>query len=265
LEAVLRWLRALLAITINTFREAIRNKVLGSLLFFAVLIIFTSLLLGQMSLHEEERVTKDVTLFASTIFAAIITIYSSVTLLHTEIERRTIYTILSKPIHRWQFLLGKYLGVMLLMAVIVTALAGISTALLAVQGFAPTTTLGWAFSTTYLQMMIVGSMALFFASFSSPLLSGFITAAIFVAGNLISQLEAMRQLLEERGIESMSWLLDVVAIVVPSLEKLNLSYEVTQGIAVEATYLLPATWYATSYSAIVLALAMIIFARRDFI
>ena len=89
------------AVSINTVREAVRSKVFGSLLFFSVMMILSSLVLGEMSLHNERRVAYDVTLFASTMFAVIMAVYSSITLFYTEIERRTIYTILSKPIPRW--------------------------------------------------------------------------------------------------------------------------------------------------------------------
>lgn len=257
-------LRALMAIMFNTARAAIRSKVLGSLLFVAVALNLASLLLGELSLHQEERITRDVSLFASTIFSVIITVYSSITLLHTEIEQRTLYTILSKPIRRWQFILGKWLGVMLLMLAIVAVFLANAVVLMLVQDIELTWSLWWSFYTLYLQICIVAAFSLLFASFASPLLSGFFTATVFVIGNLYSQIEGIRKLLGERGNVELVPLLDAMSLLLPNLESLNLSRELTYSVAVPGTYVLSATWYALSYSALVLMLAMLIFSRRDF-
>ena len=261
--SVIYALRALAAIALNTFRQAIRSKVLGSLLFFAVLIILASLLLGELSLHEERRVVRDLSLVASVVFAAVIAIQSTVTLLQVEIERRTIYTILSKPIRRWQFLLGKCLGVILLLGLVVAGLSLISAATLLLQQGEPDLVFAQAFAMVWLQMVILVAVGLFFSSFMSPLLAGFTTAAIFVAGNLVSQLESMRALLRENG-NPLSALLDLIIALLPNLESLNLSYEMTYQMTVPASYLGAALWYAFSYSAVALALAMVVFSRRDF-
>lgn len=124
----------LFSIAANTFREAIRSKVLGALLFFVILATVGTALLGEMSLHEEVRVTADGALFMSTLFSVAIAVYSMVTLLHNEMERRTIYTILTKPIARWQFLVGKYLGVTLLLAVVLAVLWVLAMVLVIAQG-----------------------------------------------------------------------------------------------------------------------------------
>lgn len=255
--------RALRAIAVNTFREAFRNKVFGTLMFFTVLLLLLSMVLGEMSLHNELRVTRNVTLFASTIFSTVISIYSSVTLFHTEFERRTIYTILSKPIPRWLFLAGKYLGVQALMAVIVLVQLGVTWGLMLYQGAELTQPMLWSHVTLYLQLTIVGALALFFATFSSPLLAGFATVSLFIAGNLFSQLKYVRLLLEERSASALARLIDVIEVILPNLEALNLSHEVTYSTTIPASYGLGAASYAVSYAAVVLVLAMIIFERRD--
>ena len=257
-------LRAMSAIAVNTFRAAVRNKILGSLLFFAILVSFVGLLLGQMSLHEEVRVVRDLSLVASTLFAAIITIYSTVTLLHAEIEHRTLYTILSKPIPRWQFILGKYLGVVGLVMVILLILLGVSALLVALVGSSPDAVMLAAFFTVLLQMVILCAVSMLFASFSTPLLSGFFTATIFVVGNLFSQFEAVRALLQEEGMGGIRPMLTAFEIILPNFEQLNLANEFTYGIRIPASYLLHATAYATSYAALVLVLSVLIFSRRDF-
>ncbi|MFW5965865.1 MAG: ABC transporter permease [Persicimonas sp.] len=256
-------LRAMATIAANTFRESIRNKVLRSLLFFAVLIVVSGLVLTQMSLHEEVRVARDLSLFASSLFAMIMAVYSSITLLHTEIERRTVYTILSKPIHRWEFVIGKFLGVLGLMALIVALLWCISAVVVWMAGAKPTAPMGWAYLTLFFQMVIISAIALLLATFSTPLLSGMITVAVFIVGNLFSHLEQAKEMLEKQG-GSGGLLIDVVQFILPNLQALNLSNEVTHNIDIPLEYLASALWYTGSYSALVLLLAILIFSRRDF-
>lgn len=251
------------AIALNTFKEAIRNKVFGSLIFAAIFIIGVSLVLGQMSLHEEVRVTTDFAYFATAFFSTLIAIYSTVTLLHTEIERRTIYTILSKPIPRWTFLLGKYLGVLALLAVIVSVLMAISTGLIFSIGGHPSAAWYIGHLTIFLQLMIVVAVALFFSSFSTPLLSGLLTGLVWLVGNLRSQLEAFIELLKERG-NPLADAVEVLQTVLPNLEALNLAVEITHRSPIPTSYTFASVWYAVTWSTIILVLSVLIFRRRDF-
>src|ERR1700709_1855284 len=108
---------AILAIARNTFREAARNKVLYSLLFFAILLIVSAMALGELSLNEEARMTRDLGLFGIDLFSVLIAIFVGVNLLYKGLDRKTVYAILPKPIARWQFVLGKWLGMLLTLAV----------------------------------------------------------------------------------------------------------------------------------------------------
>jgi len=121
------------AIALNTFREAVRSKVLYAILFFAVLLILLSLAFGELSLYEQERVNKDLGIVVITVFGALIAIYTGISLLFKELDKKTIYTIVSKPIHRWQFLLGKYLGILLTLAVELGIMSAIFVAQLALK------------------------------------------------------------------------------------------------------------------------------------
>ena len=94
----------------NTLREAVRNKVLYALLFFAIFIIGTGVVLSGLSYVESERILQDFGFAAIRLFSVAIAIFVGVSLIHREVERRTVYTILSKPISRAEFLLGKYVG-----------------------------------------------------------------------------------------------------------------------------------------------------------
>lgn len=259
---LMRSARALSAVSLNTVKEAMRSKVFGSLLFFGVLMILSSIVLGEMSLHNEKRVAYDVTLFASTLFAVVISIYTSITLFYTEIERRTIYTILSKPIPRWQFLVGKYIGVQLLMGVVVVFMLAMSALVVKTQGAPLEINLLWAFLTLYLQLSITTAMAHLLATIAAPLLAGFATMALFIGGNLFSQLAVIKKLLAEKE-NPAEHLITLVEYILPNLEALNLSRELTYRLDVPASYIGQSILYTLTYAAIVMMLAIGVFSRKD--
>jgi ABC-type transport system involved in multi-copper enzyme maturation permease subunit len=250
------------SIAMNTFREAIRSKVLGALSFFVVLSSVAAALLGELSLHEEVRVTTGGTLFASTQFTVIIAVYSMVTLLHIEIEKRTVYTILTKPIARWQFLVGKYLGVGVLVAVVTFVLYLVAVGLIVAQGGQASAVLAMAFVTIFMQALIIAGVTLALASFSSPLLSGLIACSLYISGNLVSQLRAARGALSEKS-PLLGYLADVVAILLPNFESLNLSSLVVHNHVAPSAYLLSAAWYTLAYVCAAIVVAIVLFERRD--
>ena len=250
------------AVALNTLREAVRNKVFVTLFVFGGLLVASSLLFGELSLHNETRVTRDVTLFASMVFSMIIAVHTSVTLFHTEIERRTIYTILSKPTPRWQFLVGKLLGVLGMMGGVVGFLGGLSVGAMLWQGDTWSGQMPLAFAGLYCQVVIVTALAHMLSTVASPLLAGFSTVALCVAGNLMTQLELIKKIMEERSpfllplLEGLKWVL-------PNLEALNLSYELTYRVPIPASYVLQAGIYTLGYSVVVMTLACGLFHRKD--
>lgn len=251
------------AIAFNTIREAARNKILGSLVAFMIVLPLFTKIFGEMSVHQEARLAVDTTIFVSTMFGVIVTIYSTVSLLQLEIQQRTIYTILSKPIARWQFVVGKFMGVVGLLSIIVPFLFGVSLFVMWVQGAEVTPTYLWAFFTAYLQMVIVAALAILFASVASPLLAGFSTAAIFVAGNLFTQIGWIRSLLEEQK-SGFVWIVDVLEWILPNLESLNLSSHATYGVWISPSYILHAIAYTVAYTGICVTLSVIATSRREF-
>lgn len=259
-DRVTRGTRAVGAIAVNTFREAVRNKIFAALLVFAGGVLAFSLVLGGMSLHNEVRVATDVGLYASTFFSMVITVYVAINLLHTEIENKTIYTILSKPVRRWHFMLGKYLGIVCLDIAIVFLLYGISAGLRGLQGGEITSTFGWAFILILFQLFIVSAIALLFASFSTPLLSGLYAGGLFLLGHLHDQLGLIETFFNTPLVHR---IVAGIEFVVPDFHSLNIATELVHGITVPNSYLLHSAWYAFSYSAVILFLAMVIFSQRD--
>jgi ABC-type transport system involved in multi-copper enzyme maturation permease subunit len=259
---------AVLAITRNTFREAARNKILYSLLFFAVLLILSAVAVGELSLNEEVRMTRDIGLFGIDLFSVLIAVFVGVNLLYKELDLKTVYTILPKPISRWQFVLGKWLGMLATLGIQIVVMGVVLALTLLAQGGQPDAALTKSLWLLFVNVMIVTSVALLFSSFSSPFLSGFFALGVFVVGRSVPDL---RQLAARAG-GGARGAVDVVAAVLPNLHLFYPSGAVigAQNTALSGQLLGPGymawtTLYGLTYSLLVLGLSMIIFARRDFV
>lgn len=258
----------MLAIARNTFREAARNKILYSLLFFAVLLILSAVALGELSLHEEDRMIRDVGLFGIDLFSVLIAIFVGVNLLYKELDLKTVYTILPKPIARWEFVLGKWLGMVMTLAIQIAVMGAVLALIMLAQGGRPDAAVAKAVWLLFVNVTIVTSVALLFSSFSSPFLSGFFSLGVFVVGRSVPDL---RQIADRAG-GGLGRFIDLAASVLPNLHLYYPSGTIVGAERVTvhaqfvgASYLLWTTLYGLGYSVAVLALAMFIFRRRDFV
>ena len=173
----------------NTFREAVRNRVLGVLVLFVVGLMAFSLVLAQLSLHEEVRIIKDIGLSAISLVGLVIALFLGVNLLSKELDRKTVYAIIPKPLHRWEFVLGKYLGLALTMSAIVVVMSLVLAAFVAFQGGYHGSLMVRAELLVLFELLLVIAVALFFSSFSSPYLSAMFTASVWVIGRNSLELE----------------------------------------------------------------------------
>jgi ABC-type transport system involved in multi-copper enzyme maturation permease subunit len=260
--------RRVLAIARNTFREAVRNKILYSLLFFAVLLIASAVAMGGLTLHEEIRMTRDVGLFGIDLFGVVIAIFVGVNLLYKELDLKTVYTILPKPIYRWEFVLGKWLGMVMTLAVQMAVMGAVLAATLAVQGArfdVPTAKALWLL---FVNVVMVTSIAVLFSAFSSPFLSGFFAFGFFVVGRSVPEIRS----LAATGGAALRTAVDVGTAVLPNLHLfypsgtiIGAEHVSVHARLVGADYLLSTTAYGLGYSTVVLVLAMLIFRKRDFV
>ncbi|MBK6848561.1 MAG: ABC transporter permease [Proteobacteria bacterium] len=257
------------AIALNTFREAIRNKVLYSLLFFAVVVIVASLAFGALSVHEEVRLTTDLGFAGMSAFLVLIATFLGVNLVYKELERKTVYTLLPKPIHRYQFVLGKFFGLALTLLVLLALMCGVLLLVLHLQGAALEPALAMLVALIFLEVLVVTAVAVFFSSFSTPLLSGLFTVGVFLLGRSVPDIRAVAAKLDQPGLPL---LLRGVARVVPNLRYFYVTGAEIDGqqVAISGTfvdwgYVGLASGYAALYLAVVLLLAMALFSRRDLI
>ncbi len=256
------------AIAWNTFREAVRNKILYSLLFFAVLIILSALAIGNLTLHEEVRTIRDVGLFGIDIFGVIIAIFVGVNLLYKELDLKTVYTILPKPLWRWEFVLGKWLGMLLTLAVQMTVMGAVLASVLALEGARFDVPMVKAVWLLFINVMLVTSIAVFFSAFSSPFLSGFFSLGCFVVGRSVPDIRALGAKMGPGA----KTVLDFFCNLMPNLHLFYPSGAIVgaEELSVHRQfvgldYLVSATGYGVAYSLVVLVLAMVIFRKRDFV
>lgn len=249
-----------LSIALNTFRENLRDKLLYNLLVFALLMIGSSLLLMRLTLGEFHRLLLNVGLGSINIFGVLIAIFVGIGLVSKEIEKKTIYTIVSKPVARYQFLIGKYLGLTLTLFVNTLIMAGGLLFVLFAQDVPIESVLFKALGLIFLEFMVITAVALLCSTFTSATLSAIFTLAIYVIGHLTADLKTFGEKMDE----GMRAVVTGLYYILPNLERFNLKGNVIHHIEVSGTDLLLIVVYGLTYVAFLLMSASIIFQRRDF-
>jgi len=251
----------LYAIAINTFREAIRDRILYLILAFALIMIGAGRAISLLTVGSEEKIVKDMGLAAISLFGVATAIFIGVGLVFKEIEKRTIYVLTSKPIRRSEFILGKYLGLSLVLLVNLSIMTLGFYAVLWYKGYLDFG-LGKAIILIFVELLLITAIAILFSSFSSPLLSSLFTVTSYLIGHLSWGLPLLAEKLPE-GIGR--WLCGALYRVLPNLEYLNIKGEVVHRIPVGGDEVFLAAGYGLAYTAVVLMLAIMIFRRRDFV
>ena len=250
------------AISFNTFREAVRDRVLYNLILFVLLLVASAPLFGEISIGLEKIILVNVGLSAISLFGIIIAIFIGIGLVSKEIEKKTLYTILSRPVRRWEFIAGKYLG--LLMTLVVNAAfmtLGFYLALIVIsRGLGKDDALllvGIYF--IILEFFIVTAITLLFSSFSTPIFAAIFAFALFVIGTFAEDLRNFAAL--STGLTK--WLATAAVYLVPNFASLNVISQVAHAQPVSGQLILFNTLYALLYSAAATAGAVLIFERRN--
>jgi ABC-type transport system involved in multi-copper enzyme maturation permease subunit len=261
-------------IAVNVFRESVRDKVLYNLVAFAILLIGASYLIGQLTAGQDVKIIKDLGLAATSVFGLFIAIFIGIGLVSKEVEKRSIYSLLAKPINRPQLVLGKYAGLLLTLAVNLSVMALALYAVLAYMGWgaSPRLVQAWerpavdplmlsAFLLTFIELSIVTAIALFFSTFSTPLLSAALTFGFFVAGRFSADLRNFDQAVNSPFAvgfaRALYWVL-------PNLASFDVRSQVVHGQPVSAGYIGLMAGYGALYIAALIVASMVIFSRRDF-
>lgn len=250
------------AIAFNTFREAVRDRILYNLVLFALLLVAMAPLLGQISIGVQRVLLVNLSLTAISIFGTVISIFVGISLVSKEIEKRTLYPVLSRPVSRGEFIVGKYFGLSgtLLVNTGFMALGFYVALLLMTRNFT------WADGNIlvgiyfiFLQFLVIIGLALLFSSFSTPLLSALFALSMFVAGTFAGDLREFAKITHG----PQQWLALGMSYFVPNLASLNVITRVAHDQLIPASLIVYNTLYALLYSAATICGAMLIFSRRD--
>ena len=257
------------AIALNTFREAVRNKVLAILVMFAVALMAFSLVLGQLSLHEEIRIIKDLGLAGISIFGVVIALFLGVNLLSKELDRKTVYAIIPKPLHRHEFLLGKYLGLVVTVSALVLLMSLVLAGFLWAQGGRHGVVMVRAELLILLELILLMAVAMLFSSFSSPWLSAMFAASLWVIGRNSAELEAFAS--GKLDGSAGGSVLHAILVVLPDFRMFFVSGANFDEAVVSVhesfvswAYVGSAAGYAAAYGGMCLVAAVLLFQRRDF-
>jgi len=252
----------ILHIASNTFREVVRDRVLYNLIAFTLLMSGASILVGQISIGIERLVVVNLGLTAVSLFGMVIAIFIGIGLVSKEIEKRTLYTVLSRPVGRWEFIVGKFFGLAGTLVVNTVFMAvGVFAALLYVSG-----TFAWADAWILvalyfivLQFLMITAIALLFSTFSSPLLAAVFAFSLFVIGSFAEDLRGFAAM--AHGVSRI--LATGAAYLVPNFSSLNIITSVAHQQPVAGEFIASNSLYALVYTAMVLCGAVLIFECRN--
>lgn len=252
-----------LVVARNTFREAVRDRVLYNLVFFALLMIAAAVLVGQISMSIETIVMISLGLSAISLIGLLIAVFTGVGLVSKEIDKRTLHAVLARPLRRWEFLVGKFAGLVMTLTVNTAAMAlGLFLALLFVKhsierGDAVVLV---AVYFILLKLTLVVALAMLFSCFTSPLLAMLFTGGLYLAGLFVAQL---RSLQVTNLTPQLQHFLAVTSYVLPNFGNYDVMGAAAHGRSIAPMLILHNTLYTLLYCAIVLAAASAIFSRKD--
>jgi ABC-type transport system involved in multi-copper enzyme maturation permease subunit len=251
----------LFAVAANTFRETVRERILYNLVFFAILMTLSGLLLGQLSIRQEEKIIKDVGLAAMDFFGTLIAVFIGVGLVSKEIERRSLYPLLAKPLSRDELFLGKFAGLAFTLLVNLAVMTAGLYLTLVLTGRPANPLLLAAVYPIYLGLVLVVALAMLFSTVSSSsALASVFTVGVVVAGRFTDVIRNMGEVAPRVP----RWLIDLLYALLPNFRNFDFKDRVAYGDAVPPDVLLGVTTYWAVYVGAVLVIGLGSFRSRDF-
>ena len=266
-------MRSIAIIAGGVFRDSIRDRIGYGLVFFSVVLMAASFLLAQLTAGQDVKIIKDLGLAAASVIGLLIAVFFGIGLVTKEVERRSIYSLLSKPVTRAQFVVGKYLGLVLTLLI---NLAVMAVAFYVVLWYLDATTAtetktAWeapaldvrmlkAFALIGVELMLMTATAIFFSTFSSPFLSVGLTFAVYVIGHFGEDLKNLDSVVSSATLASVA---KGVYYVLPNLSALDVKSAVVHGLPVSGASMALATTSCLLYVATLLVGSILVFSRRD--
>ncbi|HEY5619032.1 MAG TPA: ABC transporter permease [Vicinamibacterales bacterium] len=260
-------MRTIRHVAVNVFKESVRDRVLYNLVAFAALLIGASYLIGQLTAGQDVKIIKDLGLAAIATFGLLIAVFIGIGLVWKEVERRSIYSLLSKPVRRHEFILGKYAGLALTLLVNVAIMTLAFYAVLAYLTMqfpgarATDPGLLLAIALIFFELLLVTAIALFFSTFSGPFLSAALTFGLWVIGHFNADLRNFESVVQSK---SAAYLARGLYYVLPNFAAFDVKTQAVQALPIPWSYMAVTMLYGLVYIALLLTAAVVIFSRRDF-
>jgi ABC-type transport system involved in multi-copper enzyme maturation permease subunit len=265
--------RVIAIIAGGVFRDSIRDRIGYGLVFFAILLMASSFLLAQLTAGQDVKIIKDLGLASASAIGLFIATFFGIGLVTKEVERRSIYSLISKPVTRTQFVVGKYLGLVFTLLVNLTVMAAAFYAVLLYLDWttADSAKLAWettamdprmlkAFALIGVELMLITATAIFFSTFSSPFLSVAMTFAFYIVGHFGEDLKNLSSIVRSM---ILPYIAKGVYYVMPNLSALDVKSAVVHGLPVTAEHMMLATGSCLLYVALMLVGSILVFSRRD--
>jgi ABC-type transport system involved in multi-copper enzyme maturation permease subunit len=267
-------MHAVRCVAAAVFRESVRDRVFYNLVLFAVLLVGASILIGQLTAGQDVKIIKDLGLTSTSVFGLFVAIFVGINLVSKEVDRRSIYPLLAKPVRRSEFIVGKFCGLLLtlLVNIVVMTVALYAVLFYLSRGVPLNVQQAWdapaldpallkAIGLIYVDLAVVTALALFFSSYSSPMLSAVFTLALYVVGQFNTDLRQFDQIVSSPVAIAVG---KACYYVLPDFSKFDVKLAVVHGLPVSAGYMLATIAYAICYISALLFGAAVIFSRRDF-
>ena len=251
----------ILAIARNTFREAVRDRVFALVGAFGLVLMASTVVLSPLSVGAQQKLVADIGLSGISIFAVIVVLFVGSGLVHKELDKRTIMTLLSKPVSRMEYLLGKYFGLLFTIVTMMAMMAVLFVVALLLTGNGFQWPYLLSIGLTFCEMVLITAVVVFFSSFTGPLLTALFTMGIFIAGRMLSDLLDFAHVTDNPAAAST---VNVLRNVLPNLDLFDIRTAVVHGFPIESGHLLWAVAYMALYSAGLVVAAEFVFRRREF-
>ncbi len=249
------------SIALNTFRESVRQKLLYVALVFGGIFIASTYVLSPLAVGARDKIITDVGLAAVSILGVLTAILAGSTLVHKEVEKRAVFMVLTRPVPRYQYLLGKFAGIVAAIALMIAVMLGLMlVSVLMGRGFVRPAVFAAVYLST-LEVAVICAVVIFFSTFTTPVLTSFFSLCLFAAGSLSNDL---RIFAEKFGGSLMKTVMEVFYYILPNLKVFNLRHEAVHGLPFKMGDLLMATGYCTVYCIVFLYFAYLVFRRREF-
>ncbi len=249
------------AIALNTFKEAIRNKIYYLLLLFAIIFSLASKGLSMLAVGDKDKIILDTAMASVSFFSVLIAIFTGVNLLFKETDKKTIFNILSKSINRTYFVLGKFLGLALTLGLALISMSVILIVMLKIYLGKIVLGVLLYFLALYCELLIITAISIVFSSFSTPILSTVFTILLYLLAHVTWTFNLFKEQIPVGVTRAFAY---IIYFILPNFEKFNIGQTIVLGEKISIFYIMGMIFYTFCYIVALLLLAVKIFNKKEF-